>query len=91
MKATMVQAVLYPQKDMPAAYSLHVSYIYIPSFVEIGPLVPGKIFKGCLPYMGLVTSIMLIISISLYLKAYIQNVVINGSVVSEKVSFNFHM
>ena len=25
---------------------------YIPSFVEIGPPVPKKIFEGFLPYMG---------------------------------------
>ena len=25
---------------------------YIPSFVEIGPPVPEKIFEGFLPYMG---------------------------------------
>ena len=25
---------------------------YIPSFVEIGPPVPEKIFEGVLPYMG---------------------------------------
>ena len=36
---------------------------YIPSFVEIGPPVPEKIFEGFLPYMGVaaighVTSIM---------------------------------
>ena len=38
---------------------------YIPSFVEIGPLVPEKIFEGFLPYVygrggyfGHVTSIM---------------------------------
>ena len=28
------------------------SICFIPSFVEIGPLVPEKIFKGFLPYMG---------------------------------------
>ena len=26
---------------------------YIPSFVEIGPPVPEKIFEGFLPYMGM--------------------------------------
>ena len=25
---------------------------YIPSFVDIGPLVPEKIFEGFLPYIG---------------------------------------
>ena len=55
---------------------------YIPSFVEIGPPVPEKkIFEGFLPYMG-VAAIFVIwpasyswIFISLYLKAYIQNLV----------------
>ena len=28
---------------------------YIPSFVEIGQPVPEKIFEGFLPYMGVVT------------------------------------
>ena len=32
---------------------------YIPSFVEIGPLVPEKIFEGFMPY-GHVTTIMLL-------------------------------
>ena len=35
-------------------------------------------------HLGHVTSIMLIIFISVYLKAYMQNLVKNGNVVSEK-------
>ena len=69
---------------------------YIPSFVEIGPPVPEKkIFKGFLTiygrggHLGHVTSIMLKIVISLYLKAFIQNLVQNGSVVTEKIGFEF--
>ena len=32
----------------------HRPFCYIPSFVKIVPLVPGKkIFKGFLPYMGM--------------------------------------
>ena len=69
---------------------------YIPSFVEFSPPVPEKeIFEGSLPYMGMVaiiahaTSIilMIFISIYIYLKAYIQNLVKNGPVVSEKSMF----
>ena len=26
---------------------------FMPSFIEIGPLVPEKIFEGFLPYMGM--------------------------------------
>ena len=40
-------------------------------------------------HLGHVTSIMLITFISLYLKAFIQNLVQNGSVVSEKIRFEF--
>ena len=40
-------------------------------------------------HLGHLTSIMLIIFISLYLKAFIQNLVQNGSVISEKIRFEF--
>ena len=52
---------------------------YITSFMKIGPPVLEKIFEGsCLQ-----------IFISLYLKAFIQNLVQNGPVVSEKIRFEF--
>ena len=50
---------------------------YTPSFVKIGLPVLEKIFEGFLLF------------ISLYLKAFIQNLVQNGSVVSEKIRFEF--
>ena len=56
------------------------SQCYIPSSVEIGPSVPEKIFEGFLSYMDI---------ISLYLKAFIQNLVQIGTVVSEKIQFEF--
>ena len=57
---------------------------YIPSFMKIGLLVlEKKIFEGFLPYIGMAAFI------SLYLKAFIQNLVQNGSVVSEKIWFEF--
>ena len=68
---------------------------YILSFVEIGLLVPGKIYEGFLPYMGVVASLVLLpasyhqIFISLYLKAFLQNLVQIGTVVSEKIQFEF--
>ena len=67
---------------------------YIPSFVEISPPVPEKIFEGFLQYMGvsaiLVTSASCHqIFISLYLKPFIQNLVQIGTVVSEKIMFEF--
>ena len=69
---------------------------YIPSFVEIYPPVPEKkIFEGFLPYMGLVASLVIWLAschqifISLYLKAFIQNLVQIGTVVSEKIQFEF--
>ena len=58
------------------------SRYYIPSFVEIGPPVPEKIFEGFLPYMG-------VAAISLCLKAFIKNLVQIGTVVSEKIWFEF--
>ena len=66
---------------------------YIPSFVEIGLPVPEKIFKGFLPYVG-VAAILVMgpaschqIFNSLYLKAFIKNLVQIGKVVSEKIQF----
>ena len=65
-----------------------------PSFVEIGPPIPEKrIFEGFLPYMGMAAILLMSpasyqqILISMYLKAYIQNLVKNGPVVSEKSMF----
>ena len=66
---------------------------YIPRFVEIGLPVPEKIFEGFLPYMGVVAILVMCpaschqIFISLYLKAFIQNLVQIGTVVSEKIQF----
>ena len=69
---------------------------YIPSFVEISPPVPKKeIFEGFLPYMGMAAILFTCpascyqIFISLYLKAFIQNLVQNGTVVHEKIWFEF--
>ena len=68
---------------------------YIPSFVEIGPPVPEKkILKVFTIYgrggqLGHVTSIMSKDFILLYLKAFIQNSVQIGTVVSEKLQFDF--
>ena len=63
---------------------------YIPSFLEIGPMVPEKIFERFLPYMGvaaILVSNMLLNFIPMYLKDYIQNLVKKGQVVSEKSNF----
>ena len=68
---------------------------YIPRFEEIGLLVPEKIFEGFLPYMGVAAILVMRpatchqIFISLYLKAFIQNLVQIGTVVSEKIQFKF--
>ena len=69
---------------------------YIPSFIEIGPPVPEKkIFERFLPYMGMAAILVMLpasshhIWISLYLKAFIQNLVQNSKVVSEKIRFEF--
>ena len=68
---------------------------YIPSFVKISPPVPEKIFEGFLPYMGVAAILVMcsasfhLIFISLYLKACIQNRVQIGTVVSEKIRFEF--
>ena len=64
------------------------------SFVEIDLLVPvKKIFEGFLPYMGMasilghMTASYQQIFISMYLKAYTQNLVKNDLVISEKSMF----
>ena len=69
---------------------------YITSYVEICLPVPQKkIFEGFLPYMGVVAILVMWpaschqIFISLYLKAFIQNLVQIGTVVSEKIQFEF--
>ena len=69
---------------------------YIPSFVEIGLPVPEKnIFKGFLPYVGMAANLVMgpaschQILISLYLKVFIQTLVQIGTVVSEKIQFDF--
>ena len=68
---------------------------YIPSFVEIGLSVPEKNFERVLPYMGLAAILVMCpalchqIFISLYLKAFIQSLVQIGTVVSERIQFEF--
>ena len=68
---------------------------YIPSFVEMGLSVPEKIFEGFLPYMGMVAFLVMWpsscyqIFISLFLKACMQNMVQMGTVVAEKILFEF--
>ena len=69
---------------------------YIPSFMKIcPPVLEKKIFEGFLPYMGMAAILVMgpascqQIFISLYLKAFIQNLVQNGPVVSEKIWFEF--
>ena len=69
---------------------------YITSYVEICLQVPEKkIFEGFLPYMGMVAILDMWpaschqIFISLYLKAFIQNLVQIDTVVSEKIQFEF--
>ena len=65
--------------------------------MEIGPLVPEKIFEGLLPYMYISLVAILVmrpaschqIFISLYLKAFIQNLVQIGTIVFEKIQFDF--
>ena len=68
---------------------------YIPSFVEIGLQVPEKIFKGFSPNM-VVAAILVMwpvschqIFISLYLNAFIKNLIQIGKVVPEKIRFEF--
>ena len=72
--------------------------LYIPSFVEIGPPVPEKkTFERFLPYMGVVAIFVMRpascnqIFIFFYLKAFKQNLVQIGAVVSEKIQFDFCM
>ena len=68
---------------------------YIQSFVEISLPVPEKIFEGFLPHMGVVAILVMWpasyhqIFVSLYLNAFIQNLVQIGTVVSEKIQFEF--
>ena len=68
---------------------------YIPSFVEIGLPVPEKIFEGFYqiwawrPFWACDSASCHQIFISLYLKACIQNMVQIGTVVSEKIWFEF--
>ena len=69
---------------------------YIPCFAEIGQPVPEmKIFKGFLSYAGMAAILVMgpaschQIFISLYLKAFIKNLVQIGKVVSEKIWFDF--
>ena len=65
---------------------------YIATFLEISLPVPEKIFEGFLPHIGIVAILVLLASchqifISLYLKAFIQNLVQIGTVVSKKIQF----
>ena len=69
---------------------------YIPSFMKIGPpVLERKIFEGFLSYMGMVAILVMCpaschqIFISLYLKPFIQNLLQNGPVVSEKIRFEY--
>ena len=69
---------------------------YIPSFVKIGPPVLEKrIYEGFLPYMCMAAILVMSpaschqVFISLYLKAFIQNLIQNGQVISEKIRFEF--
>ena len=67
---------------------------YIPSFMKIGPPVLEKIFT-IYRYMSMAAILVIRpgsckqIFISLYLKAFIQNLVQNGPVVSDKIWFEF--
>ena len=64
-------------------------------FHENGPAGSGEDFKGFLPYVGMVAILVMEpaschqIFISLYLKAFIKNLVQIGKVVSEKIWFEF--
>ena len=68
---------------------------YIPSFVKIGPPVLEKIFEGFLPYKGMVAILscdqhhVIRFSFPCTFQAFIQNLVQNGPVVSEKIRFEF--
>ena len=69
---------------------------YIPSFVEIdSSVLEKKNFEGFLPYMGVAAILVMRpaschqIFIILYLKAFIQSLVQIGTVVLEKIQFEF--
>ena len=69
---------------------------YIPSFVEIClPVSEKKIFEGFLPYMDVEAILVILpaschqIFVSLYLKAFIINLVQIGTLVSEKIRLEF--
>ena len=69
---------------------------YIPRFVEIGLPVPEtKIFEGFLPYVSMAAILVMRpascdqIFISMYLKAFIKNLVQIGTVAYEKIWFDF--
>ena len=64
--------------------------------MEIGLPVPEKkIFEGFLPYMGMAAILVMRLAschkifISLYLKAFIKNLIQIGTVASEKIRFGF--
>ena len=69
--------------------------MYIPSSVEVGPPVPENIFEGFLPYISVAATLVMRPAschqnfISLYLKAFIKNLVQIGTAVSEKIQFEF--
>ena len=66
------------------------------SFVEIGPSVPEKIFEGVLPYMDMVT--ILVMAPGLFTKilvppsyrCFISNLALIGQAVSEKKIFEYY-
>ena len=68
---------------------------YIPSFVDIGPPGPERIFEEFLPYMDMASILAMWpasyqqIFNSMYLKAFIQNLVKNSQVVYEKSMCSF--
>ena len=65
--------------------------------MEISPPVQENFFEGFIPYITMVAILVKLtaschqIYISLYLKAFIQNLVQIGTVVSEKIQFDFCM
>ena len=68
----------------------------IQSFVKIGPpVLEKKIFEGVLPYRGMAAILVMWpaschqIFVSLYLRAFIKSLVQIGTVVSEKIRFEF--
>ena len=68
---------------------------YIQSFVVIGPRVREKIFEGFLPFIGVAAIFVMCPASShqifnfMYLKVFIKNLVPIGTVVSEKIQFEF--